>query len=318
MWRLYQFPLCPFSRKVRLQLAEKGVVANDITSAIAREHVEAPGGQLVTGERNIDVRLLGEALDLDSLKKLVVRRVKNTPVYLEDVALVEDGFEDANSVSRLDGEPMQTLGVPYPADAREHALDDARAQGTTLVKELADQGLTAAPDSELVALIGGGRRPDESLNDDALDMVREQFRAFTLRRITPFAHGWHLADALIPGEQFGVGGADSVRGFYERQIADDRGQRYGLELQTPDFGNYLNVPDLRVNALAFIDGARVDRNHVLASEKTHESIGSNGLGLRIGYTRHASLRLDWARVTQGGADRRAGDNRLHANLLLLF
>ena len=25
MWRLYQFPLCPFSRKVRLLLAEKGV-----------------------------------------------------------------------------------------------------------------------------------------------------------------------------------------------------------------------------------------------------------------------------------------------------
>lgn len=26
MWQLYQFPLCPFSRKVRLMLAEKGVV----------------------------------------------------------------------------------------------------------------------------------------------------------------------------------------------------------------------------------------------------------------------------------------------------
>ena len=25
MWQLYQFPLCPFSRKVRLMLAEKGV-----------------------------------------------------------------------------------------------------------------------------------------------------------------------------------------------------------------------------------------------------------------------------------------------------
>src|SRR6185369_7046203 len=25
MWQLYQFPLCPFSRKVRLLLAEKGV-----------------------------------------------------------------------------------------------------------------------------------------------------------------------------------------------------------------------------------------------------------------------------------------------------
>src|SRR5262249_42165955 len=33
------------------KLAEKGVVASDITSAIAREHVEVPGGQLITGGR---------------------------------------------------------------------------------------------------------------------------------------------------------------------------------------------------------------------------------------------------------------------------
>jgi arsenate reductase-like glutaredoxin family protein len=25
MWQLYQFPLCPFSRKVRLLMAEKGI-----------------------------------------------------------------------------------------------------------------------------------------------------------------------------------------------------------------------------------------------------------------------------------------------------
>jgi glutathione S-transferase len=25
MWRLYQFPLCPFSRKVRLVMGEKGI-----------------------------------------------------------------------------------------------------------------------------------------------------------------------------------------------------------------------------------------------------------------------------------------------------
>jgi glutathione S-transferase len=25
MWRLYQFPLCPFSRKVRLLMSEQGV-----------------------------------------------------------------------------------------------------------------------------------------------------------------------------------------------------------------------------------------------------------------------------------------------------
>jgi len=93
------------------RLAEHGVVANDVLDAIKREHVEVPGGQLDAGGRQLDVRLLGEALDLGALRQLVVRRVNNTPVYLQDVALVEDGFEDVSSIARLDGAPLQALGV---------------------------------------------------------------------------------------------------------------------------------------------------------------------------------------------------------------
>ncbi|MEP7125410.1 MAG: efflux RND transporter permease subunit [Byssovorax sp.] len=93
------------------RLSEKGVVASDIISAINKEHVEVPGGQLESGGRQLNVRLLGEAIDLAALRKLVVRRVNGTPVYLEDVALVEDGFEDVTSLARLDGIPLQALGV---------------------------------------------------------------------------------------------------------------------------------------------------------------------------------------------------------------
>ncbi|MDI3283824.1 efflux RND transporter permease subunit [Polyangium sp. 15x6] len=93
------------------RLAEKGVVASDVIDGIRREHVEVPGGQLEAGGRQLNVRLLGEALDVEALRKLVVRHVNNTPVYLEDVAVVEDGFEDVNSVARLDGIPLQALGV---------------------------------------------------------------------------------------------------------------------------------------------------------------------------------------------------------------
>ncbi len=93
------------------KLAEKGVVASDIIGAISREHVEVPGGQLMTGGRALDVRLLGEALDLASFRRLVVKRSKPAPVYLEDVAIVEDGFADATSIARLDGVPCQALGV---------------------------------------------------------------------------------------------------------------------------------------------------------------------------------------------------------------
>src|SRR6185369_14082584 len=93
------------------RLAQRGVVASDVLDAIRREHVDLPGGQLDTGGRQLSVRLLGEAIDLASLRKLVVKRLPSGPVNLEDVALIEDGFEDVNSIARLDGIPLQALGV---------------------------------------------------------------------------------------------------------------------------------------------------------------------------------------------------------------
>jgi (2S)-methylsuccinyl-CoA dehydrogenase len=37
-----------------------------------------------------------------------------------------------------------------------------------------------------------------ALGDEALDLVREQFRRFGAEEVTPFAHQWHLKDELIP------------------------------------------------------------------------------------------------------------------------
>ena len=49
-------------------------------------------------------------------------------------------------------------------------------------------------------MLADGARPDEGLGDETLDLVRSQFRAFTAEKITPHAHSWHLADALIPDD----------------------------------------------------------------------------------------------------------------------
>ena len=52
----------------------------------------------------------------------------------------------------------------------------------------------------LVALLRQGSIVDDSLGDDTLDLVRDQFRRFATDRIQPEAHAWHLADVLIPDE----------------------------------------------------------------------------------------------------------------------
>jgi len=36
--------------------------------------------------------------------------------------------------------------------------------------------------------------------DDELEMIRDQFRRYATEKVTPFAHDWHLRDALIPME----------------------------------------------------------------------------------------------------------------------
>jgi (2S)-methylsuccinyl-CoA dehydrogenase len=60
---------------------------------------------------------------------------------------------------------------------------------------------TAAPlRARLAALIAHGQFGDWGLDDDTLDMVREQFWRFAEEQIVPYAHGWHGRDELIPLE----------------------------------------------------------------------------------------------------------------------
>jgi multidrug efflux pump len=93
------------------RLDQRGLTIKELASALTAEHIELPAGRIETGAREIDVRVLGEALSLEQLRRVVVGRSGGSPVHLEDVALVEDGFEDARSRARRDFQPAQGLGI---------------------------------------------------------------------------------------------------------------------------------------------------------------------------------------------------------------
>lgn len=130
--------------------------------------------------------------------------------------------------------------------------------------------------------------------------------------------GQYSADALIPGEQFGIGGVDSVRGFDEREVINDRGHRTSIEIQSPDVGKFISSSGMQARALAFHDLGNVQRNHALPGERDHVSIASAGVGMRFALPNRAQLRIDYAQVLRGGGVRADGERKLHANLTLLF
>ena len=96
-------------------------------------------------------------------------------------------------------------------------------------------------------------------------------------------------DMLVPGEQFGIGGADSVRGFLEREIIDDNGYRGTLELYGPDFGGKVPVSGARMRALAFTDWGVVKRVHPAVLELHGQHVGSVGVRTAF-FARHQRQR----------------------------
>ncbi|BDW82346.1 isovaleryl-CoA dehydrogenase [Erythrobacter sp. Dej080120_24] len=97
------------------------------------------------------------------------------------------------------GLPMSQSEFVRPNDLGiEEAARDFLQDGA--VSRFLGEGNTVGNRAALAALVADGARPDESFDDETLDLIREQFRAFTKDRIAPHAHQWHLADALIPIE----------------------------------------------------------------------------------------------------------------------
>ncbi|MCY1036663.1 efflux RND transporter permease subunit [Corallococcus sp. BB11-1] len=136
-------------RNVRIWVdAEKldahALTVTDLVAALQREHVELPAGRIETQGREVNVRFMGEALDLETLRDVVVREDAGRAVYLHDVAIVEDGFEDERRLARVNGEPAQALGIKKQRGANAVAVaQEVRGVLADLQKDL-PQGMSAS------------------------------------------------------------------------------------------------------------------------------------------------------------------------------
>ena len=99
----------------------------------------------------------------------------------------------------LGGLPMSQHEIVRPGDLGADDVADVLRRHPA-VRWYVREGNTAAARAGLARQLADGWRPDDTLGDETLDMIRDQFRQFSDERIAPNAHTWHLADALIPGD----------------------------------------------------------------------------------------------------------------------
>lgn len=134
----------------------------------------------------------------------------------------------------------------------------------------------------------------------------------------------HTEDALVAGEQFGLGGGDSVRGFDERQFSNDRGHRASVEVYTPDIAGALGWTGGRMRWLAFYDTGSLTRNLRQPGEQSGLGLDSVGIGVRVATRQSFSLKADFAYVlhdagmTGGDRSGRRHAQQLHAAMVWVF
>jgi hemolysin activation/secretion protein len=125
---------------------------------------------------------------------------------------------------------------------------------------------------------------------------------------------------LVPGEMFGVGGAQSVRGFEERELSGDSGASLTLEASSNNL--LLDWPAARgfdLRTIGFADAGTVQNQQdaPCLAGKSSCRMASLGLGLR-GQWRQWHLRLDLARAMSTATSTQKGDSRAHFSLATLF
>lgn len=131
-------------------------------------------------------------------------------------------------------------------------------------------------------------------------------------------NGQYTSDALVPGEQFGFGGPDSVRGFNVREVANDKGYAASLEIYTPELARKIRANDVKMRLLAFYDLGGVQRNSPQPGEAFGQNGSSFGVGLRMTYGKHFNLRVDYAQVDHPAGVQGRGDQMLQGSVAIPF
>lgn len=120
--------------------------------------------------------------------------------------------------------------------------------------------------------------------------------------------GQYTSDRLVAEEQFGMGGINSVRGYHERETANDIGYRGSLEVYSPNVSGPLGA-GWRARALVFTDWARGHDNPPIRA--TDSALQSIGVGLRMNRGKSLSVRADLAFALKAAGTRSEGSNMLN-------
>lgn len=125
------------------ELAAYQLPVTAVRDAIVRQNADVPGGNVSAALREQTLRTMGRIVDPARFAEIVITTRNGAPLYLRDVAYVEDGAREQRSVAWLDGVPTVTLEIRKQSGANTVAAIDAVKANLARLAEQVPPGVRA-------------------------------------------------------------------------------------------------------------------------------------------------------------------------------
>jgi len=150
------------------KLSQLGISIGQISERIRTENVNLSGGRLEEGNQRFLVRTLNEFQSVDEFRDAIIAYVAERPIYLRDVATVEQGYKDREAITRVKGQESVELAIYKEGDANTVQVAERIARRLETVRDslpdnfelitVYDQSTfisSAVSDVRLAAILGG-------------------------------------------------------------------------------------------------------------------------------------------------------------------
>jgi hydrophobic/amphiphilic exporter-1 (mainly G- bacteria), HAE1 family len=99
------------------KLRALNISPEEVTNTLRRENLNLPVGPVEEGKYELLLRTQGEFQSVDQIRNVVITARNGIPIYIRDVARVEDSHEEIRQIVRVDDQPGLRLSVRKQAGA---------------------------------------------------------------------------------------------------------------------------------------------------------------------------------------------------------
>ncbi|RMG39062.1 MAG: efflux RND transporter permease subunit [Planctomycetota bacterium] len=122
------------------RMVARGIGVNEVITALRRQNVMHPAGDVQEGHLRVLVRSAGAFGSLDEIRETVVRRNGSAVVRVRDIAEVIDGERERTELTRVDGQPGMMLYIYKQSGANTVAVSDRVHEAVAEINRTLSEG----------------------------------------------------------------------------------------------------------------------------------------------------------------------------------